>query len=285
MDLPPDQVWHALGIAEYHAPNLPMMRDIDNPAMVKHGIGWGAMSGLMSAQLASKGFTGIPTLLAFDQYQEWASDIGEHYIMVDGVAWKAKGYASCSWSHAPAEGAKHLIDQYKFDVDEIDEIHIEGFHETVRLGTRLPETTEGAQFNVAWPVACMLIDGEIGPDQTLEKRLTDPQMRKLAQKVTVTESEEYNELCRLYEIGDPRGRFSGAVTIRLKNGQEFSSGRVDSEEAYPPTSWNKKRIDEKFRWLASFVLDAPRTEIVLELLWHFDEVKNVRELTNLLYSL
>jgi 2-methylcitrate dehydratase PrpD len=285
MDLPPDQVWHALGIAEYHAPNLPMMRDIDNPAMVKHGIGWGAMTGLMSAQLASKGFTGIPTLLAFDQYQEWARDIGEHYIMVDGVAWKAKGYASCSWSHAPAEGAKRLIDQHKFDVEEIDAIHIDGFHETVRLGTRLPRTTEEAQFNVAWPVACMLVDGEIGPDQTLEKRLSDPQICELAQKVTVTESEEFNELCRLYEIGDPRGRFSGAVTIRLKNGQEYFSGRVDSEEAYPPTGWNEERINEKFRWLASFVLDDPRTETVLDLLWHFDEVKTVRKLTNLLYSL
>ena len=42
MRLTPEQAGHALGIAEYHAGNLPMMRDVDDPGMVKHGIGWGA---------------------------------------------------------------------------------------------------------------------------------------------------------------------------------------------------------------------------------------------------
>jgi len=41
LDLPADQARHALGIADYHAPNAPMMRDIEQPAMVKHASGWG----------------------------------------------------------------------------------------------------------------------------------------------------------------------------------------------------------------------------------------------------
>ncbi len=53
MRLTPEQAGHALGIAEYHAPNLPMMRDIDDPTMVKHGIGWGAMTGVTAAGLAA----------------------------------------------------------------------------------------------------------------------------------------------------------------------------------------------------------------------------------------
>jgi 2-methylcitrate dehydratase PrpD len=72
MRLTPDQVGHALGIAEYHAGNLPMMRDVDDPGMVKHGIGWGAMTGVTAAGLAARGYTGIPTLLALPEYQEWA---------------------------------------------------------------------------------------------------------------------------------------------------------------------------------------------------------------------
>lgn len=86
MNLTPEQAKHALGIAEYHAPNLPMMRDIDHPAMVKHGIGWGAMTGVVSAQLAARGFTGIPSILGFEEYRDWVSDIGRDYLMVDGVA-------------------------------------------------------------------------------------------------------------------------------------------------------------------------------------------------------
>lgn len=38
MGLPERQTQRALGIADYRAPNLPLMRDIDDPAMVKHGI-------------------------------------------------------------------------------------------------------------------------------------------------------------------------------------------------------------------------------------------------------
>lgn len=284
MDLNAEQAWHALGIAEYHAPNLPMMRDIDHPAMVKHGIGWGAMNGVISAQLAEAGFTGIPSLLAADQYQDWVADLGEQYLMVDGVAWKAKGYASCSWSHPAAEGAKLLIDRHQFRIEDIAKIHIAGFHETLRLGTRLPETTEEAQFNAGWPVACMLVDGEIGPAQTTESRLSDPILRDLAAKISISESEELNRLVKLYEIGDPQGRFSGSISIELKDGRRFDSGQIDSEEAYPPIGWDKQRMEEKFRWLSDYVLEGWRSDRLLEMLWLFEKVPNVRELSSLLLN-
>jgi 2-methylcitrate dehydratase PrpD len=72
-------------------------------------------------------------------------------------------------------------------VDDIDRIVVgivvEAFHETVRLGTKLPSTTEEAQFNLAWPVAAMLVDGEIGPNQTLEHRLKDRKIKELTDKL------------------------------------------------------------------------------------------------------
>jgi 2-methylcitrate dehydratase PrpD len=279
MGLTPEQAWHALGIAEYHAPNLPMMRDIDNPAMVKHGIGWGAMTGVVSAQLAGHGFTGIPSILGFEKYLDWVSDIGQSYLMVDGVTWKSQGYACCSWAHAPMTGAAGLVKNHNIDLDDIAQIHVVGFHETVRLGTRLPTTTEEAQFNVAWPVAAMLVDGEVGPAQTLEKRLDDPQIRNLARKVTVEESEELNELCRLFELGDPRGRFAGIVRIRLNDGREFDSGMVESGEQHPPVGWDEAVMESKFRWLAQYVLEDDQIDALLDVLWHFDELSDVRELT------
>src|ERR1700733_8165660 len=61
--LPPREIVHALGIAEYHAPEAPMMRDLELPAMVKHANGVGAMTGVQSASLAAHGFTGIASRL------------------------------------------------------------------------------------------------------------------------------------------------------------------------------------------------------------------------------
>jgi len=70
MGLDEDTIKQALGIAEYHAPNLPMERDLVDPAMVKHGHGWGAMTGIVAAELAERGFTGIPSFLGFEEYQD-----------------------------------------------------------------------------------------------------------------------------------------------------------------------------------------------------------------------
>ncbi len=282
MRLSPQLARHALGIAEYHAPNVPMLRDVDDPAMVKHGIHWSPMAGIVSAGLAERGFTGIPTLLSFPAYRAWAEDIGREYLMVDGVAWKSERHACCGWAHAGVEGARQLVEQHQISLDEISHIRVEGSHSTFRLGTRLPSTTEEAQFNQAWPLAAMLVDGEVGPTQMLEERLVDPQIRALAQKVEVVESAELEALCRLFEQGDPRGRFASVVTIALEDGRQFCSGLVDGGLRFPQPGWDQERMSRKFRWLAGFVLEAALADRLLDMLWHFEQLPDVRELTRLL---
>ena len=278
MKLDIDRTKNALGIADYHAPNLPMMRDIADPAMVKHGIGWGALTGISAAELASLGFTGIPTLLSVEKYREWVEDIGGHYIMVDGVGWKAKGYACCGWAHAAAEGSRKLLDEHNIDLQTIDRIVVDTFQESAALGTRLPSTTEEAQFNLSWPVAAMLADGEIGPAQTLEQRLQDETIRSLAAKVEVRESEELNELCRLFQKGDPRGRFASRVTLILKDGERLESGLVGGGLVYPPAGWDEERMEDKFHWLVDPVLGRDRADKLVEMVWSFERHAGVREL-------
>jgi len=275
---------NALGIADYHAPNVPMMRDIAHPAMVKHGIGWGVLTGISAAQLAARGFTGIPTLLSVDKYREWVEDLGRHYLMVDGVGWKAKGYACCGWAHAAVEGSKRLMDEHRVDLGQIDRIIVETFDESAALGTRLPTTTEEAQFNLAWPVAAMLVDGEIGPAQILERRLQDREIRRLAAKVEVRESEELNELRRLFQAGDPRGRFASRVSVVLADGKRLDSGLVEGGFAYPPPGWDRTRMEEKFHWLVDPVLGKNRADELVNLVWSFDKQPGVAQLVQLTLS-
>jgi len=255
------------------------MRDIDHPAMVKHGIYWGAMNGVMSAEMALRGFTGIPSLLGMEKYRDWTMDIGKHYIIVEGVTWKKKDYACCAWAHGGVEGANELVLKNDIALDDIERIVVEAFHETVRLGTKLPTTTEEAQFNLAWPVAAMLVDGEIGPKQTLEHRLSDPRIRDMAKKVEVVESEELNRLCRLYKKGDPKGRFASLVTIELKDGRVYTSEMKDGGMALSAWEWTREMMAEKFRWLAVTVMEGDKIEEILDIAWHVDEIDNVKELT------
>ena len=236
---------HALGIAEYHAGNLPMMRDVDDPGMVKHGIGWGAMTGVTAAGLAARGYTGIPTLLAFPEYQAWAADIGQNYLMVEGVAWKPARYACCGWAHAGVEGARRLVEEHRINLADIARIVVAGSRSTVRLGTRLPTTTEEAQFNQAWPLAAMLVDGEIGPAQMLEVRLSDPQIRMLAAKVEVVEDRRWSGCADSSSRAIRAGRFASTVTITLHDGREFYSGVVDGGLRFPQPGWDEARMERE----------------------------------------
>ncbi len=154
----------------------------------------------------------------------------------------------------------------------------------MRLGTRLLTTTEEAQFNQAWPLAAMLVDGEIGPAQMLEARLSDPRIRALAARVEVVEDAEMERLCRLYEQGDPSGRFASIVTIALCDGREFCSGVVDGGLRFPQPGWDEARMEDKFRWMLGFVLDISRINALAPVLWRFETLPSVRELVALICS-
>jgi len=279
MDLTEEQTWHALGIADYHAPNLPMMRDIDHPAMVKHGIGWGAMNGIVSAELAAQGFTGVPSLFGFEEYQDWIADIGEHHIITNGLAWKR--YACCAWDHAAILGADQLMKEHDFGAEDIARVRVETFHETLRLGVRIPATTEEAQFNLAWPLAAYIVDGEIGPEQILEEAFEREDIRDLAERIEVVETDEMNELYRLACEGDPRGKYVSKVIVELRDGRTVKTGHVEGEINFPQETWDEESLEEKFRWLAGYVLDEERIDTLVEMLWGFEDISDVRDVGRL----
>ena len=280
MGLDKQQTEHALGIADYQAPNLPMMRDIDNPAMVKHGIGWGAMNGIVSAELAERGFTGVPSLFGLEAYQDWVADVGEHYLIVDGLAWKR--YACCAWDHAAILGIDELMKEYGFGAEDIARVRVETFHETVRLGTELPSTTEEAQFNLAWPLAAFIVDGEVGPGQILEHALEREDIRHLAERIEAVETEALNNLYCLACEGDPRGKYASNVTVELRDGRTLETGHVEGEINFPQQTWDEPGLEEKFRWLTGYVLDEDRIDALIEMLRAFENVSDVRKLIELL---
>lgn len=279
MGLDEDTIKEALGIADYHAPNLPMERDLREPAMVKHGHGWGAMTGIMAAELAERGFTGTPSLLGFVEYHDSVATLGDDYIMVDGVDFKR--YCSCGWAHMAIAAVKKLKREHGWDVEDIAAIRVEGHHWSVALQTAHPTTTEEAQFSVKWPVAAFLVDGELGPDQILEPRFDDPNINALVDKTELVESEELNDLYRPVFEGYGEGSSASRVVICLNDGTTLDSGVV-SDACRISGRGDEARLEQKFRWLTRYVLEEHRIDPLLEMLWHFEDVQDVRKFASLL---
>lgn len=269
-----EQIKHALGIAEYHAPNAPMMRDIAAPSMSKHAIGWGAMNGVVSAELAQRGFTGIPSILGFDQYRDWVMDIGQGYWMTDWVFYK--DWCSCAWGHAACQAAWGLVKEHCIPVEQITRIQVRTFEEAVMLYQGYPTTTEQAQFSLKWPLACLLLEGEIGPDQILESRFEDPQVRALFDKIEIVLDPQIEQMYN--ETLEMDLRMHSAVEITLPDGKTFDSGIVERGA----DRFDGADLERKFRWLAGYVLDSARVEKTLEMVAQIDRLGSVRELTRLL---
>ena len=274
MRLDKNQIGHALGIAEYYAPNVPMERDLRQPAMVKHGHGWGAMTGIAAAELAGEGFTGIPSLFGFPEYQNWVADLGKEYVMVEGVGFKC--YCSCGWGHMPILAVKKLKREYNWNIKDVEAIRVEGHYWTIALETSHPMTTEEAQFSVKWPLAAFLLDGELGPDQILEKRFDDIVINALVDKIELVFSEELDDLYRPNFEGEYGGSDASRVLVYLKNGAVLDSGIVPVESGMADPG-NESQVEDKFRWLARYVLKDNRIDTLLEMLWHFEEIKNINE--------
>jgi len=279
MGLDPATIMQALGIAEYHAPNLPMERDLLDPGMVKHGHGWAAMTGIVAAELANMGFTGIPGLFDYQEYQDWVSKLGDEYIMLQGVDFKQ--YCSCGWGHHAIAAVQRLQREQSWDVEDIASIRVEGHHWTAVLHTAHPTTTEEAQFSVKWPLAAYLIDGEVGPDQILETRFGDQSVKALVDKIELVESEELDDLYRPgFESGD-EDMSASRVVICLKDGKTLDSGPV-SDSCRIRARGDEQRLEKKFRWLTGYVLELERIDRLLEMLWHFEMLADVGELSALL---
>jgi 2-methylcitrate dehydratase PrpD len=278
LDLDESHTAHALGIADYHAPFAPMFRDVESPAMVKHACGWGALTGLTATALAAEGFTSCPSILEDEQYQDWVAAIGDPFLIATGIQWKR--HSCCAWVHPALAALEKILRTRPVAPAEVRRIRAVVYRDALCLGASLPETTEQAQFNLAWPLAARLVDGEVSPRQVLEPRLRDPEVRALAARVEIEESEEFTRLCDLCEA-DPEYAEMAQVVLELADGTHLDSGPVE-EHPYPDPPWSTEDIVAKFRHLTLPALPEETVDELVDMVLHFDEIEDSRVLVDVL---
>jgi 2-methylcitrate dehydratase PrpD len=274
MRLSAAEIVHALGIAEYHAPEAPMMRDLETPTMVKHANGVGALIGVNAAQLASRSFTGTVSRLYAADHRAWTTDIGHHWILPYGIHWKR--HSCCSFAHATLE-AIGVLRRQGATAHRVRQIRVQAYSDAVRLGARVPETSEEAQFSISWPAAVMLEDGEVHPRAMGAERLRAPRTRELAGRVLLTENPELTARYLLSESEQPGGEEGAIVEIELTDGTVL--GPVKGVNVlFPEHMPGREVVETKFRWAAADALTAAQIEGVLGLVRALPELPNVRNL-------
>lgn len=273
------QIAHALGIADYHAPEAPMMRDLEAPAMVKHANGIGAMTGIQAASLASLGFTGIVSRLYADAHRTWVEDIGREYWLPTGVSWKR--FSCCAFAHAALDAVDQLCRNYGPFIDRVRAIRVQAYSDAVRLGVRVPNTSEEAQFSLSWPIAILVMDGEVHPRAMSAARVRDPRTRALAACVEVAESPDLTALYLKSEAEQPGGEEAALVEIELTDGTVL--GPVKGINVmFPNPLPGRDVVEAKFRWAVADVLPEDQIDAVCLLAQELPRLNSLHEFIRLL---
>ena len=203
-------------------------------------------------------------------------DLGQHFILPYGMSWKE--YSCCLWAHAPLLAVDRLRAAHQFDVADIRRIVIETYPAALQLQVVHPRNTEEAQFSIAWPVAALLVDGEVATEQVADTRVTDPAINALADKIEFVASEEYERLSEGSDLGRPDSQDAAHVAIELAGGRTLDSGLVehlvDQKEA---ADWDRPRMERKFRWLLRHLFGAEALDELVDAVWSFEQVADVRD--------
>ena len=137
-----------------------------------------------------------------------------------------------------------------------------------------PRNTEEAQYSFAYPVASTIVDGEFGLKQVLGDRLEDEVILELADKMEIVFSDkledEFPERC-LCE-----------VEIITDGNQRFRSG-IMTAKGDPDIPLSDKELEMKFRQLAGSAQDARKVQHLIEMVWHLEELEDVRHFTKKLH--
>ncbi len=272
LGLSAEQAAEAVGIAEYNAPDAPMWRDVEHPAMVKHAIGWGAATGVTAALLAAEDFTGVPSVVAEARFMPWLAGIGEEFLITSCVTWKR--HSTCAWTHPAIVALQRVLEQESFSAADVLAVEVVGYSDACRLYPDLPATSEEAQFSLPWAVAAYLRDREVSPAHMLADSMEDPELRRLAAAVSWRESDEFTRLYRLSEEDRPGGAEMAQVVVTLRDGRSHDSGPVRFE-LYPAGGWSREEMDAKFRWLAAPVIGEHGAGELLGWLWRLDASDDV----------
>jgi 2-methylcitrate dehydratase PrpD len=222
LGLDAEQLGHALGLAEYHAPIALIMRSVADPAMTKDACGWGAHLGITSAMLAGRGYTALAaTFLS----QGKPLGFGDRWRLTETYV---KRYPCCRWTQPAIAAAVAVRNGTPLRAGALESVTIHTFAAAEPLSRRRPRTTEEMQYSLVWPVAVALVDGDFGVDGVLQEFASD----EVAAVASCTELVIEEELTAAF----PDRRLT-RVVVRMRSGEQLDSGVVEAPGEPDDPGW------------------------------------------------
>lgn len=176
-----EQLNTAISMAEFHAPMVPVMRAVEYPSMNKDGVPFGAMVGALAVLDTLAGETARTHLLELDECRKFTDTLGSVYEIMNLYF---KPYTCCRWAHQPIQASIELMKSNNITSQDIDHVVVHTFTSAARLSKIVPHDTDEAQYNIAYPVATAIVNGNVGYPQICNEALGDPAVLEMMKKLS-----------------------------------------------------------------------------------------------------
>lgn len=160
----------------------------------------------------------------------------------------------------------------------ITEIEIGSYDVAIEIIGRDPEkwrprTRETADHSFPYCVAVALLDGKVTLRSFDAKRLADPVLNDLIQRVRVVPQPEF--------VGRYPQAMPTRITVRTKSGNSYVH-QADYPLGHPKNRMSDREVEDKFRRLASGRLDRARIDRLIHFVWTLDRARDIGTLMPLL---
>lgn len=249
-----------------------------------------ARAGIVSVELASRGFTGVKDFLLskngyFAQYcrtyqpEIVIKDIGKQFY-ADATF---KLYPCCRTTHAAIDCALELIHNNDLNAEDIDKVVVNVTSASSSRGWRTfigrpfepgEAPLVNAVFSFAYNVANVLVRKGVRLEHFTEEFIHDPKVIDLAKRVKLRT-----------ELPPDRPQ-AASVSVKMKNGREFSE-YVDIPKGGPISNpLTDAQIKEKFRTSVAFskVVTRENAEKALSMLENLEEIDDIGRIIKLLIA-
>lgn len=245
---------NALSIADFHAPMVPVMRAVEYPSMNKDGVPFGTIVGALSVIEAMSGYHGRTHLLEMPEYTHLVDSLGEKYEIMNLYF---KPYTCCRWAHQPITAVMFLMKENSFGPESIEKVTIHTFDAAARLSKIVPNTTDEAQYNIAYPIAAALAHGDVGYMQIRDEALKDKTTLEMMKRLEFSVDPEI-------EAQFPAKRLAW-VEIKLKNGCALKS-EVFAAPGEASDNVDLNWVTKKFERMTAPLISPNKQKKLLEIL-------------------
>jgi 2-methylcitrate dehydratase PrpD len=220
-------------------------------AMTKHlHAGRAAANGLLAAALARRGFTGARRILEGERgfFAATSEDADPDHVVRDLASGMAdyritdvsiKPHASCRHTHPAIDAALAIRSRFSFCAQRVVDVEVETYRAALDLTDNpAPAHSYAAKFSLEYCTAAALTRGRVGLGDFTPEAISDPDVRRLMDRVRLTHSPEMEDR---YPAEWPV-----RVTVRLNDGAVLAETvRFPKGDPENPLSWAE--LEAKFR--------------------------------------